>query len=216
MGEVVLFIDETKSDSRISRCRICHEEEAESSFEAPCACSGTVKFVHRVCIQRWCDEKGNTTCEICLQEYTPGYSVAPKQFRFVEAAVTIRDSLQIRRRENERRRRRRREIADSPECNPAAADRCVSCCRSLVLTLSAVLLIKQAFHVIYGIGEYPFSVLTVLVLKALGILLPILIIVRTIAALQKVLRLQYPESEDDSFTSDEEEDEQHRHLAQRL
>ena len=25
------------------------------------------QFAHRYCIQRWCDEKGNTTCEICLQ-----------------------------------------------------------------------------------------------------------------------------------------------------
>ncbi|PNX55963.1 E3 ubiquitin-protein ligase march6, partial [Trifolium pratense] len=49
--------------------RICHEEEFESfkSLEAPCACSGTVKFAHRDCIQTWCNEKGNTTCEICLQ-----------------------------------------------------------------------------------------------------------------------------------------------------
>lgn len=68
MGEVVINIDETKSSKkRISRCRICHEEEAESFFEVPCACSGTVKFAHRDCIQRWCNEKGNTTCEICLQ-----------------------------------------------------------------------------------------------------------------------------------------------------
>lgn len=68
MGEVVIIIDETKSSKlRISRCRICHEEEAESFFEVPCACSGTVKFAHRDCIQRWCNEKGNTTCEICLQ-----------------------------------------------------------------------------------------------------------------------------------------------------
>ena len=25
------------------------------------------QFAHRDCIQRWCNEKGNTTCEICLQ-----------------------------------------------------------------------------------------------------------------------------------------------------
>lgn len=45
MGEIVMFIDDMKSISGISRCRICHEEEFESSksLEAPCACSGTVK-----------------------------------------------------------------------------------------------------------------------------------------------------------------------------
>jgi E3 ubiquitin-protein ligase DOA10 len=45
MGEVVLFVDDLKSNYAISYCRICHEEELESfkSLEAPCACSGTVK-----------------------------------------------------------------------------------------------------------------------------------------------------------------------------
>lgn len=45
MGEVVLLVDDLRSLSGISRCRICHEEEFESSksLEAPCACSGTVK-----------------------------------------------------------------------------------------------------------------------------------------------------------------------------
>lgn len=43
MGDVVLFIDETYLKSSFNRCRICHEEEAESYFEAPCSCSGTIK-----------------------------------------------------------------------------------------------------------------------------------------------------------------------------
>lgn len=25
------------------------------------------QFAHRDCVQRWCDEKGNTNCELCLQ-----------------------------------------------------------------------------------------------------------------------------------------------------
>lgn len=29
--------------------------------------SFSCQFAHRECIQRWCDEKGDTTCEICLQ-----------------------------------------------------------------------------------------------------------------------------------------------------
>lgn len=45
MGDVVLFVEDLKSNSATSHCRICHEEEFEScrSLEAPCACSGTVK-----------------------------------------------------------------------------------------------------------------------------------------------------------------------------
>ncbi|RRT82264.1 hypothetical protein BHE74_00048143 [Ensete ventricosum] len=48
-------------------CRICHEEEEESStsMETPCACSGTLKV------------------------FEPGYTV-PEKKALVDAAVTIR------------------------------------------------------------------------------------------------------------------------------
>ena len=45
MGDVVVFVDDLKSNYAFSYCRICHEEELQSckSLEAPCACSGTIK-----------------------------------------------------------------------------------------------------------------------------------------------------------------------------
>ncbi|KAG5391279.1 hypothetical protein IGI04_032820 [Brassica rapa subsp. trilocularis] len=186
MGDVILFIEDISDlKSNFSRCRICHEEEAESYFEAPCSCSGTLKFAHRDCIQRWCDEKGNTICEICLQEYKPGYTTTSKPSRFIEAAVTIRGA---------------------------------SCCRYLALLFSVVLLIKHAFDVVYGANEYPFTIFTVFALKAIGILLPMLVIFRTVAAIQSSLRHQFLESEEDALSSEEEEDgleeeEQQQHLA---
>ncbi|KAF8116547.1 hypothetical protein N665_0017s0099 [Sinapis alba] len=216
MGEVVIIIDETKSSKqRISRCRICHEEEEESFFEVPCACSGTVKFAHRVCIQRWCNEKGNTTCEICLQVYRDGYTAIPKPSKMIEEEeeVTIR--------EGGGRRRRRRLVSitesDFTQCNSVA-----TFFRSLTFTLAVLLLMKHTFDVIYGTEEYPFTVFTVLTLKAIGILLPMFIIIQTISAIQKTIRRrqQYPDSEEDTLSSsDDDEDEldddeeQQQHLA---
>uniref|UniRef100_A0A452YX48 RING-CH-type domain-containing protein n=3 Tax=Aegilops tauschii subsp. strangulata TaxID=200361 RepID=A0A452YX48_AEGTS len=74
------------------QCRICHEEEDEScaAMESPCACSGSLKYAHRGCVQRWCDEKGSTLCEICLQGFEPGYTVPPKKAPAVEVLVTVR------------------------------------------------------------------------------------------------------------------------------
>ncbi|RZR71621.1 hypothetical protein BHM03_00006115 [Ensete ventricosum] len=73
-------------------CRICQEEDHIKNLEAPCACSGSLKltalrskflyngnlllscshldfyvvqYAHRACVQRWCNEKGDITCEIC-------------------------------------------------------------------------------------------------------------------------------------------------------
>ncbi|KAF5180320.1 RING/FYVE/PHD zinc finger superfamily protein [Thalictrum thalictroides] len=58
----------------VLECRICQEEDHLQNLESPCGCSGSLKYAHRKCIQRWCDEKRDTTCEICHQTYQPGYT----------------------------------------------------------------------------------------------------------------------------------------------
>ncbi|KAK8493212.1 hypothetical protein V6N12_008711 [Hibiscus sabdariffa] len=50
-----------------AECRICQDEDCIKNLEAPCSCSGSLKFAHRKCVQCWCDEKGDITCEICHQ-----------------------------------------------------------------------------------------------------------------------------------------------------
>ncbi|MED6146114.1 hypothetical protein PIB30_031597 [Stylosanthes scabra] len=67
----------SSANNILVECRICHNEDEESHMEAPCSCSGTLKYAHRNCVQRWCNEKGDTTCEICLQQFTPGYTAPP-------------------------------------------------------------------------------------------------------------------------------------------
>ncbi|KXG28859.1 hypothetical protein SORBI_3005G176000 [Sorghum bicolor] len=61
-----------------AECRICQEEDSVKNLEKPCACSGSLKYAHRACVQRWCNEKGDTTCEICHEEYKPGYTAPPR------------------------------------------------------------------------------------------------------------------------------------------
>ncbi|KAH9786709.1 RING-CH-type domain-containing protein [Citrus sinensis] len=218
MGDVVLFVEDFKSNPETtSHCRICHEEEFEScnSLEAPCACSGTVKFAHRDCIQRWCYEKGNTTCEICLQEYGPGYTAPSKKSQLIEAAVTIRDSLQIPRREHVPRNPRLVAIAERlsaeshyPQCS-SAAGRTAACCRSLALTFTVLLLVKHLFAVLTGnTDDYPFALVTVLLLRACGIILPMYVLMRTITAIHNSIRREYHHVtyDDETSNSDEEEE----------
>ncbi|XP_062083559.1 uncharacterized protein LOC133789901 isoform X1 [Humulus lupulus] len=226
MGEVVLFMEDLKSGYEISHCRICHEEEFESSstLEAPCACSGTVQFAHRDCIQRWCNEKGNTTCEICLHNYEPGYTAPPKISPLIEAAVTIRDSLQIPRRELQRGRRSGSgggvvvgtAVAENEnsQCT-SAADRSVSCCRTLALLFTVILLVRHLFAIVTGgLEEYPFTLVTIIILRTTGIILPMFVLVRTITAVQNSIKRHNQDSDDDdSSTFDgDEEDELYQHL----
>ncbi|KAK7396955.1 hypothetical protein VNO78_18118 [Psophocarpus tetragonolobus] len=210
MEEIVLFVDDLKLLSGIPRCRICHEEEFESSetLEAPCACSGTVKFAHRDCIQRWCNEKRNTTCEICLQQYEPGYTAPdpPKKSKINDEAMSTR--------EEQEPSNARIEIivegvaiqSDYSECS-SGADRNASCCRSLAIAVTLVLLVRHLFPVLTnGTEDYPFTLLTVIVLKASGIIIPMYIIIKIMGAIQNSIQ-HYQESDYDTSMSEDNENE---------
>ncbi|KAK2418815.1 RING/FYVE/PHD zinc finger superfamily protein [Trifolium repens] len=203
MEEIVLLVDDLRLLSGISHCRICHEEEFESSktLEAPCSCSGTVKFAHRDCIQRWCNEKGNTTCEICLQQYEPGYtSPPPKKSEINDEAMSIRD-------EEEPSDTRRENVVEGivieSDCS-STADRTASHCRSLALAFTIVLLVRHCLVVpTSGVEDYPFTLFTVIILKACGIIIPMYIVTKTIGVILNSIR-RYRGSDYDTSFSDED------------
>ncbi|PIN08259.1 Ubiquitin--protein ligase [Handroanthus impetiginosus] len=70
------------SPKKLGECRICHDEDEESNMEVPCFCRGSLKYAHRKCVQRWCNEKGDTVCEICHQLFKPGYTAPPPLFHY--------------------------------------------------------------------------------------------------------------------------------------
>ncbi|GAA0164700.1 ubiquitin-protein ligase [Lithospermum erythrorhizon] len=93
--KVVLEVDEkdeaADEDAPLigrAECRICQDEDSVNNLETPCVCNGSLKYAHRVCVQHWCNEKGDTTCEICHQPYQPGY-VAPPRNEPVETVIDI-------------------------------------------------------------------------------------------------------------------------------
>jgi len=47
-------------------CKICHcSGEANVSLIAPCYCSGSLKYVHQECLQRWIKSSDIKRCELC-------------------------------------------------------------------------------------------------------------------------------------------------------
>ncbi|KAL8142033.1 hypothetical protein V2J09_015065 [Rumex salicifolius] len=48
------------------------------------------KYAHRRCVQRWCNEKGNTTCEICYQQFKPGYTAPPPIIQYGRIPLSLR------------------------------------------------------------------------------------------------------------------------------
>ncbi|XP_062209122.1 uncharacterized protein LOC133910898 [Phragmites australis] len=188
--------EELCSSSSLRQCRICHDEEDEgrTSMESPCACSGSLKYAHRGCVQRWCDEKGSTLCEICLQNFEPGYTVPPKKAQPADVAVTIRGSLEVTRLNYEPEEE---EEDDAPLIGAAgdleyaecarSAGRSASWCRSVAVTFTIVLLLRHLVSVVTvgAANQHAFSILTVYLLRASGILLPFYVVMRLISVIQQ-------------------------------
>ncbi|VAH55180.1 unnamed protein product [Triticum turgidum subsp. durum] len=85
----------TGDPSKMVECRICQEEDWDTGMEAPCACRGSLKYAHRKCIQRWCNEKGDTICEICLQQFRPGYTAPQQLFHYGSIPMNFRGNWEV-------------------------------------------------------------------------------------------------------------------------
>lgn len=68
-------------------CRFCLSEESDkhNPFLSPCACAGTIKYVHRICLATWravAPEEHRLYCQLCHVQY-----VLPR--RWVEESYPV-------------------------------------------------------------------------------------------------------------------------------
>ncbi|RDX68120.1 E3 ubiquitin-protein ligase MARCH2, partial [Mucuna pruriens] len=133
-----------KDDVVVVECRICQEEDQVQAMEAPCSCNGTLKFAHRKCIQRWCNKKGNTICEICNQAFSPNYSLPPVRSNAI-MAIDIRQEwghntdLHVALASAERQL-----LQTEYEDYAMSQTSSIACLRSVTLILLIILLVRQA------------------------------------------------------------------------
>ncbi|XP_037466247.1 probable E3 ubiquitin ligase SUD1 isoform X4 [Triticum dicoccoides] len=60
------------------QCRICRfPAEADRPLRRPCACSGSIRFVHDDCLLRWLATSRQSRCEVCSREITISPLYAP-------------------------------------------------------------------------------------------------------------------------------------------
>ena len=56
----------------VLECRICLEPDVRTNLISPCACSGSQRWVHRNCLDKWLttrEDKAFGRCTECLQKY---------------------------------------------------------------------------------------------------------------------------------------------------
>ncbi|KAL8091515.1 uncharacterized protein LOC141690131 [Apium graveolens] len=180
-------------------CRICQEEDSIKNLEVPCACNGSLKFAHRKCVQRWCNEKGDITCEICHQPYQSGYTAPPRPVAEdtsidISGAWTIggtpldlHDPRLLAMAAAERRLLEA-EYDEYDDSNSSGA----AFCRSAALILMALLLLRHALSIgdsdggdsDGGDGDDASTFFALFLLRAVGFLLPCYIMAWAISLLQ--------------------------------
>ncbi|KAI5079622.1 hypothetical protein GOP47_0005101 [Adiantum capillus-veneris] len=186
-------------DSTVLECRICQEEEDPSKLEAPCACSGSLKYAHRTCIQRWCDEKGDVTCEICQQPYKHGYTASsPPRLQSGSISIDIRDDWGIQGAHQMGLRDPRilalaiaqRQFLESDyEEYDATSSGSAICCRTVALILVTLLLLRHTFTMVITPADSDTSMfLVAFILRIVGFFLPCYIMVRGMGTLQRERR----------------------------
>lgn len=90
--------DETRSPGKYDEeedegdvCRICRNPgDAENPLRYPCACSGSIKFVHQDCLLQWLNHSNARQCEVCKYafSFSPVYAEnAPARLPFQEFVV---------------------------------------------------------------------------------------------------------------------------------
>ncbi|KAE8707412.1 RING/FYVE/PHD zinc finger superfamily protein isoform 2 [Hibiscus syriacus] len=187
--------DEEEPLIQAAECRICQEEDDIKNLETPCACSGSLKFAHRKCVQHWCNEKGDITCEICHQPYQPGYTAPPptppqsedttidigEGWTISGAPLDLRDPriIAVAAAERHLLEADYDEYADTNFSGAAF-------CRSAVLILMALLLLRHALYLTAGDGDDDASAFfSLFLLRAASFLLPCYIMAWAISILQR-------------------------------
>ncbi|CAI5469891.1 unnamed protein product, partial [Closterium sp. Yama58-4] len=199
--------------SKYALYRNATEEDDVSKLDVPCACSGSLKYAHHDCIQRWCNEKGNTQCEICHHPFKEGYTAPPPpasppitpglvalQFRDgsgqLSHIVTFRDAVT-----GEELRFGLEDFASAPAAPEIPEPATVSCLKSLIIIVLLLIFARHFFALVLEASgddddvDEDSAEFTIFLMQLLGILLPCFILARALAAIHERYRQEFAEAE---------------------
>ncbi|KDP22672.1 hypothetical protein JCGZ_02514 [Jatropha curcas] len=192
-------LDFRSSSSKLVECRICHDEDEDMNMEVPCSCCGSLKYAHRKCVQRWCNEKGDTVCEICHQQFKPGYTAPPPLFHYGGIPMNFRGNWEITRRDLNNPgfiamvTTDRDFVGSDFEDYSAPSPRSLMCCRIVAIIFMVLLVLRHTLPIIIsGAGDYSTTLFMLLILRTIGILLPIYVMVKAFTAIQRRRHQQDP------------------------
>ncbi|KAG6474088.1 hypothetical protein ZIOFF_068012 [Zingiber officinale] len=181
------FVEDGMSTGRLVECRICQDEDEDANMEIPCSCRGSLKYAHRKCVQKWCNEKGDTTCEICLQQFKPGYTAPPKLFLYGTSPMNFRGNWEISRQDTQNHQYMAITQTDNAYLRSnyndyvTSHDRSIMYCRVVAATFMICLILHQSIlYMTSGIEQYWIPPCILLLLKIIAIVLPLCIMLSAV------------------------------------
>ncbi|KAK9705110.1 hypothetical protein RND81_07G034300 [Saponaria officinalis] len=172
---------------KLVECRICQDEDLDSNMETPCSCCGSLKYAHRRCVQRWCNEKGDTVCEICHQKFEPGYRAPPPLLKYGRIPVNFRRNWQINRRE-----------LTEPQLPTVSSDHALlnsdfeePSSRNLIFRIAVaiifigLLILRHTLPIMVGGSEFVLPLMILAALRIAGILLLVYVTMMAVTGLRR-------------------------------
>ncbi|KAF6148275.1 hypothetical protein GIB67_012050 [Kingdonia uniflora] len=186
-------VDEEEPLIQVLECRICQEEDEVENLENPCGCSGSLKYAHRDCVQKWCNEKRGTICEICNQPYQPNYTALPPLSPCSgDTTINIGEGWMISETPFDMHDPRILAVTTEHHFLDADFDEYGSSntsgaafCRSAALILLALLLLRHTLAITSSSDEDVSTFFSIFLLRAAGFLLPCYIMAWAISVLQQ-------------------------------
>lgn len=155
-------------------------------------------YAHQICVQRWCNEKGDTTCEICLQQFKPGYTapLPSPQLYYDGSPINYGENWEIPRRDLLNHQfiaifNADRQFNLDFEYSSTLSTRSLICCRIVAIIFIVLLLLRHTLPIILiftEAGEYSLLVSMLVALRIIGMIVPMYMMVKAIIAVQ---RFQY-------------------------
>ncbi|XP_038719626.1 uncharacterized protein LOC120012331 isoform X2 [Tripterygium wilfordii] len=168
------------SPRELLQCRICHDEDEDTNMEVPCSCCGSLK------------------------QFKPGYTAPPPPpppplFYYGGIPMDFRGNWEFSRRDLHNSQfiamvTTDHEFLDSDiDEYSAISSSGLICCRVIAIIFMVLLVLRHTLPIIItGAGEYSLTLFTLLMLRTIGILLPIFVMVKAFTAVQRRHRRQDP------------------------
>ncbi len=70
-------------------CKFCLEEDKEHNLISPCKCTGSLKYVHLKCLEKYHEKRYLDKCEICRDSFHYASKIIKKKFTSLFIIYTV-------------------------------------------------------------------------------------------------------------------------------